>query len=84
MGGMQIRIKGDEVRFIYSDSLQGLMAQGQAVTRRASHVEPDGSGWTADMSPVGGPKLGPFSTRSEALAEEVAWLRAHGIPTPTA
>lgn len=80
---MQIRVQGDQIRFIYNDELQGLMTQGQAVTRRASHVEPDGAGWTADMSPVGGPKLGPFTTRGEALQEEVAWLKAHGIPTPT-
>jgi hypothetical protein len=84
MNGMQIRIKGDEIRFIYSDSLKGLMAQGQSVTRRASHVEPEGDKWVADMSPVNGPKLGPFDTRGEALKQEVAWLQAHDIPAPTA
>jgi hypothetical protein len=43
--------------------------------RRASHVEPVAGGkWTADMSPVGGPVLGPFETRSLALDAEVAWL----------
>ena len=30
--------------------------------RRASHVEPDEAGrWWADLSPVGGPRLGPFA-----------------------
>jgi hypothetical protein len=28
-----------------------------------------------DMSPVGGPLLGPFETRTFALAFEVEWLR---------
>jgi hypothetical protein len=30
--------------------------------------------WTADMSPVGGPVLGPFATRTEALQKETEWL----------
>ena len=30
--------------------------------------------WWADMSPVGGPSLGPYRHRSEALAAEVEWL----------
>lgn len=46
--------------------------------RRASHVEPavtpHGLQWTADMSPADGPILGPFSTRTQALKEEIAWL----------
>lgn len=46
--------------------------------RRASHVEPTAEGlWEADMSPVHGPTLGPFATRKEALAAEVAWLKAN-------
>ncbi len=50
-------------------------AIGVARTVRASHVEPaPGGGWTADLSPVGGPTLGPFPLRSAALAAEAAWL----------
>ena len=42
---------------------------------RGSHVEPSEAGhWTADLSPVGGPLLGPFATRSEALSAERAWF----------
>ncbi len=41
---------------------------------RASHVEPCAGGWSADMSPVGGPVLTGFTKRSQALAAEVAWL----------
>ena len=36
-------------------------------------VAPDGA-WTADLSPVNGPVLGPYTRRSEALAAEIAWL----------
>ena len=40
-------------------------------SRRASHVEPDADGrWWADLSPVAGPRLGPFEVRSAALDAE--------------
>lgn len=52
-----------------------LRSLGQVSLRRASNVDPvDGDMWAADLSPVGGPVLGPFAERSEALAAEVAWL----------
>ena len=42
---------------------------------RASHVEPDALGrWWADLHPAGGPVLGPFALRSEALTAERVWL----------
>ena len=48
---------------------------GACTTVRASHVEPaPGGGWTADLSPSGGPVLGPFPLRSGALAAEAEWL----------
>jgi hypothetical protein len=69
-----------EVRFIWSDALQPLLALGKAVIRRASHVEPTAVGqWTADLSPVGGPLLGPFTFRQDALDAEVDWLANHGF-----
>lgn len=69
-------------RFIYSDEVAlALAGSGEARTVRASHVEPAGSQWTADMSPVGGPVLGPFVTRQEALEEEVKWLEEKSLPT---
>lgn len=52
---------------------------------RASHVEPDAdNNWWVDLSPVGGPRLGPypFDERSRALQDEVDWLREHDIPVP--
>lgn len=72
------------LRFIYSDELAAMTHDlGGAVIRRASHVEPTSDGrWTADMSPVSGPVLGPYDTRAEALAREVEWLRAAEIPVP--
>jgi hypothetical protein len=50
-------------------------AVGAVTPRRASHVEPTAAlTWTADMAPSGGPVLGPFATRTEALQAEHAWL----------
>jgi hypothetical protein len=64
-----------DARCIYGEELN-LSALGEVQIRRASHVEPDELGqWWADLSPVSGPKLGPFTHRSSALEAEVAWLR---------
>ena len=48
------------VMFVYEDAEKGMTEL---------------SAWTADMSPVGGPILGPFSFRYEALKAERDWLR---------
>ena len=70
-----------DVRAIYTDAIDfaalGAFLGGEVTIARASHVEPAGLAWTADMEPVSGPVLGPFPSRSEALAVEVAWLRAN-------
>ena len=64
------------VEAIYDDeSVELLRDLGNVSIRRASHVEPEDDGWYADMSPVGGPKLGPFSTRARAIQCEVGWLQ---------
>lgn len=77
MSTLTVKISNDgEVTAIYSDDLAGLLAQGEAQITRASHVEPLGAEWTADMSPVGGPVLGPFPLRGDALAAETAYLEA--------
>ena len=82
---MQIIITpGGVVRAVYSEAID-LAALGSLTISRALHVEPDQQGrWWADLSPVGGPSLGPFVNRSEALAAERDWLDqnwlCHGCP----
>jgi len=62
---------------IYSEEID-LHTLGTTTITRASHVEPDDSGqWFADI--LNGPKLGPFTRRSEALAAEVTWLTEHRL-----
>ncbi len=77
---MQLVVKPDgAVRCIYNEVID-LHAIGKPVIRRASHVEPDTNGqWTADLSPVGGPTLTAFPTRSQALAAELRWLEDHWL-----
>ncbi len=72
----EIVIVDGVTKFIYSDEVAtALKHHGDLSIRRASHVEPTEDGrWTADMSPVHGPVLGPFETRAEALAAETEWL----------
>lgn len=66
-----------EIRCIYSEAVD-LATLGHLQIRRASHVEPDDQGqWWADLSPVKGPRLGPFTHRSQALAAEIQWLHFH-------
>ena len=73
-----------ELVFVYDDDLAGLLALGTSCVARASHVEParqesrsGNNGWIADLRPSGGPVLGPFDTRGEALAAERKWLDAN-------
>ncbi len=62
---------------VYSEKID-LYQLGHLSHHRASHVEPrEGGAWIADLSPVGGPCLGPFEKRSLALSAEQAWLDAH-------
>jgi hypothetical protein len=77
---MQIIITpGGAVRCVYGEQID-LAALGNPIITRASHVEPDQQGrWWADMSPLGGPHLGPFDHRSEALAAERAWLEVNWL-----
>lgn len=77
---MDLRIKPDgNVVGIYGEELP-LSELGQLEITRASHVEPTATGmWLADLSPVGGPVLGPYPYRSQALNAEVKWLQANLI-----
>lgn len=70
------------VRCVYGETL-ALASLGSLTIQRASHVEPTANGrWTADLTPVGGPMLGPFVLRSDALAAETAWLAEHWLESP--
>jgi len=77
---MQLVITPDgTTRCIYGEDID-LHTLGQVTVARGSHVEPDDQGaWWADMSPVSGPRLGPYARRSEALRAEVAWLEANWL-----
>jgi hypothetical protein len=62
------------VQCVYDEQID-VRVLGSPEIRRASHVEPTPDGrWTADLSPVDGPTLGPFVLRSDALAAEKQWL----------
>jgi len=77
---MNLIIQADgRVRGVFGEEID-LAVLGTPRICRASHVEPDAEGkWFADMAPVGGPLLGPFERRSEALEAEVAWLEANWL-----
>ena len=77
---MQLLIEsGGIVRCLYGEAIE-LAALGPLQIARASHVEPTAGGqWLADLSPLSGPSLGPFSCRSEALAAEEAWIIKHWL-----
>ena len=69
-----------DVRCVYGEDLN-LAQLGRLSIQRGSHVEPTTDGqWTADLSPVHGPILGPFSSRHDALSAEVSWLNEHWLP----
>ena len=71
---------GGDIRCIYGEELD-LREIGKLQITRASHVEPDRDGfWWADMGPVGGPVLGPFRNRTEALQAEREWLEGRDTP----
>ena len=70
------------VSCIYAESLD-LASLGRLSITRGSHVEPDADGqWRVDLSPVGGPVLGPFPHRSTALAAEHEWLESFWLNAP--
>lgn len=77
---MELIIEANGIaRCIYGELID-LAALGSLAINRASHVEPTIHGdWIADLAPVAGPKLGPFASRSLALAAEAVWLEANWL-----
>lgn len=67
------------IHCLYAETIP-LAALGTLAIRRGSYVEPTfGGDWLCDLSPVGGPVIGPFSRRSEALTAEQDWLEANWL-----
>ena len=67
---------------VYCDLLQPFFASVLGddfdyAIKRASHVERGRGGWCADMGPLGGPCLGPFDLRADALEAEQDWILVH-------
>ena len=68
-----------DLRCLYGEALP-LADFGRLTIERGSHVEPTAAGqWTADLSSVNGPRLGPFATRSAALNAEREWLEVNWL-----
>lgn len=60
---------------IYSDDLADYFAATGAKITRASSVEPGPDGkWVVDLTVSGGPVVGGFKLREDALRFEVDWL----------
>ena len=79
---MQLVIQpSGSVQCVYGETID-LHALGTLAISRGSYVEPDLSGqWFADLSPVSGPVLGPFTHRSQALEAERTWLETNWLST---
>ena len=77
---MQLLIRPDGgIHCVYGEEID-LSRLGTLQIRRGSHVEPTSDGrWTADLAPVNGPRLGPFTLRSAALAAERQWLNTRWL-----
>ncbi len=73
---MNVLIEPDGTTTTLYDERLDLQALGALTLTRASHVDSDSEGhWWAHL--IEGPTLGPFPTRSAALAAEVDWLNLH-------
>ena len=71
---LKLVIESGVIKAIHDDALTDMFPMGDVEIKRASHVEPEGCRWTADMSPVGGPILRGFRTREAALEAERLYL----------
>ena len=63
------------LQFIYQEEIN-MEELGTSSIRRASDVEPtEHSQWFANLARSGGPALGPFKNRSEAIEAELIWIQ---------
>ena len=77
---MKLLVKPDgTVRAIYAEEIDlAVLGRPRSPAPATSSPTLDGR-WHADLTPVGGPVLGPFDRRSEALDAERAWLERHWL-----
>jgi hypothetical protein len=75
--------RGGTIHTVYDERID-LTRIGALSIRRGSYVEPTPTGqWTADLAPCDGPLLGPFASRGDAIAAELAWLVEHWLDSVT-
>lgn len=81
---MQLRVEpSGNIVCLYDETID-LATLGALSIQRASHVEADDAGrWWAELSPVQGPRIGPFVKRSAALHAETTWLNQQLFPSPS-
>ena len=76
LGNVSIR------RASHVDQYLDLSDKAKLEVRHMLKQQPPYPGWFADLSPSGGPVLGPFNTHSEAIKAELTWLFENNIPHP--
>lgn len=79
---VSLRCDSESITHLYADDIHQQLVglDAEVLVQRASHVEWQDGGWYADMRPSGfDARLGPFSSRETALAEESAFLLEHLI-----
>ena len=79
--------KTGAVEYVHDDALVRVCAAlSPPKITRASHIEPDCSGqWWVDLSPCGGPKLGPYPSDQyqQARRDEDDWIYQHRLAPGT-
>ena len=73
---MKINVRNNgTIQLIYTEDIDILSLGTIKRITRASHVEANRyNQWEADMLPSGGPVLGPFPKRADALDAEEEWI----------
>jgi hypothetical protein len=69
----------EPTRELSRDAREWLLDKFERTSEHLAAATPGPMLWWADMLPMNGPVLGPFDTRSEALAAEIVWIDDRGI-----